>query len=174
MWRYSYAARGEFDLDGARSTPAVDAHRVFTVGPLGQVYCFDRVAHRPVWKRNLLADFHGVCPRWGVAQSPLLYGELLIVAPQSAATGVTALRQTTGKVVWRSAPLGLMSYASPLLTSIDHVTQLVMLTSGKDYRANTIVAGLDPADGKFSGVIRSGNASSPWPARRRWAMGASF
>ena len=147
LWHFSYAAPGEFDLNGARGTPAIDAECVYAIGPLGHVYCIDRTTHTPRWHANLLRDFHGACPRWGVAQSPLLYRDLLIMAPQSTTAGVVALDKHTGKTRWKSEPLGLMSYASPVLTVIDGHVQLVMLTSGKSYHANTIIAGIDPATG---------------------------
>jgi len=148
IWRFSYAAPGEFDFPGARGTPAIDAECVYTLGPLGHLYCLGRYTHSPRWHANLLHDFHGPCPRWGVTQSPLLFQDVLIVAPQSSSTGVVALDKRTGKIRWASAPLGLMSYASPFLTRIDGIAQIVMLTSGKTYTANTIVAGIDPANGR--------------------------
>ncbi len=172
LWHFSYSAPGEFDLTGTRGTPAVDAECVYTLGPMGHLYCLDRRTHTPRWQANLLRDFHGVCPRWGVAQSPLLYRDLLIVAPQSATTGVAALDKRTGKVRWRSAPLGLMSYASPLLTEIDGRAQIVMLTSGKSFHAQTIVAGIDPATGKMLWRYTGWKCLIPVPCPTPSAMGA--
>jgi len=147
LWHFTYPAPGEFDLVGARCTPAVDARHVYSISPTGLVLCLDRTTHQPVWRMNLITDFSGEIPRWGVAQSPLLYGDWLIVAPQSKTAGVAALDKDTGKVVWRSAPIGIMAYASPILATIDGVPQVVMLTQGKTYEGNNTVAGINLADG---------------------------
>ena len=109
-----------------------------------------------------------------MTQSPLLFQNTLIVAPQSTFTGMAALDKHTGKVRWKSAPLGLMSYASPLLTEIDGVAQIVMLTSGKNYHANTIVAGIDPATGDVLWQYRGWKCLIPIPCPTPLGQGRFF
>ena len=126
LWTYAYEAPGQVDFGGSRTTPAVDATSVFTVGLFGQVKCIDRAAHTPVWSLDLAKDFGTTIPTWGVALSPVLYKDWLIIAPQSKTVGVAALEKATGKVVWKSAPIGEMLYVTPVITSIDGVTQVVV------------------------------------------------
>ena len=80
-WSYSYKAPGKFSHNGSRSVPAVDADYVYTVGALGDFYCISRKTHKPVWKKQLVKDFGGKKPMWVVAQSPLLYDDLVIDEP---------------------------------------------------------------------------------------------
>ena len=45
-------------------------------------------------------------PAWGLAQNPLIYGDLVIIAPQTARVGVVARDKKTGQVRWESPASG--------------------------------------------------------------------
>jgi outer membrane protein assembly factor BamB len=146
LWSVGYDAPARFSYDGSRSTPSVDAENVFTVGPLGQLTCVSRAEKKIVWSKNLLEEFDAKRPTWVVAQSPLLYKDMVIVAPQGTKAGVVAFRKATGETVWQSAPVSsAMSYASPLLTTLGGVDQVVIL-SGKAPKGTT-VTGVDATTG---------------------------
>jgi outer membrane protein assembly factor BamB len=127
-WTFEYDAPGKFSHNGSRSTPAADAQRVYIVGPLGHFHCLDRKTHGVLWKKNLLADYGGGKPKWAVAQSPLLYKDMVIVAPQKRA-GIVAFDKVTGETVWETPALQGMSYASPMLMTIEGVDQVVVLSN---------------------------------------------
>jgi outer membrane protein assembly factor BamB len=129
QWTFGYDAPGSMDHEGSRSTPTVGEKLVFIIGPFGQLHCLDRATHAVVWKKHLVDDFGGALPRWKVTQSPLLYQDAVIVAPQSAQTGVVALEQATGKERWRSGPVGPLAYASPKLLKLDGVEQFVVIST---------------------------------------------
>ena len=140
-WNYGYAAPGRLSHDGSRSTPAVDDKLVFTVGPFGHVHCVSKATRRPVWTKNVLKDYGGRLPKWGVAQSPMLYkGNAVIIAPQSSSAGAVALDRATGKEIWRSGPTISMHYVSPTLTTIGGVEQVILGGPG--------AAGVDASSGK--------------------------
>ncbi|MCD6304102.1 MAG: PQQ-binding-like beta-propeller repeat protein [Planctomycetes bacterium] len=129
LWHYSYPAAGNVSHPGSRSTPAVDDKFVITIGRLGDVYCFSKAAHRPVWRKHLLRDYGGGRrPTWAVAQSPVLYkDDIVILAPQGSRAGVVALRRATGEELWRSPPIGPMDYVTPRLATIDGTDQVLMV-----------------------------------------------
>jgi len=127
QWTFAYDAPGAIDHDGSRSTPSITAKHAFIIGPFGQIHCVDLATHQSVWKKHLLNDFAGRRPNWAVAQSPLVYKNLLIVAPQSKSVGMVALEQDTGKEVWKSGPIGTMAYGSPMLVNIAGVDQFVIV-----------------------------------------------
>jgi len=127
-WTFSYDAPGDINHNGSRSTPAVTEKFVYTVGPFGQFHCLDRTTHQVVWKKNLLTDYGTKPPRWAVAQSPLLYENLVVVAPQADQAGIVAFDQATGAEKWRSAEIGAMGYCSPMKITLDHVDQIVVVT----------------------------------------------
>jgi outer membrane protein assembly factor BamB len=128
-WTFGYDAPGDIDHDGSRSTPAVTAKQVFTVGPFGDFYCLDLATHQVVWKKNLVSDYATKLPRWSVAQSPVLYKNLVLVAPQADQAGIVAFEQETGKERWHSASIGPMAYGSPMLVRLQGVEQFVIVNS---------------------------------------------
>jgi outer membrane protein assembly factor BamB len=127
-WTFSYEAPGSVSHDGSRSTPAVTDKHVFTVGPFGHFHCLGRTTHQIVWKKNLLTDYGTKPPRWAVAQSALLYQDLVVVAPQADQVGVVAFDQATGTEKWRSEGIGPMGYGSPTGITVDQVDQIVVVT----------------------------------------------
>src|SRR5262245_55495128 len=129
LWSFAYEAPGGFMFAGSRTTPTVEADRVYTSGPLGDLYCIDTKTQKPVWHKNIWKDFGGgELPRWAIVQHPLVYGGLLIVAPQSPETGVVADDKLTGELKWKSPALsGLPGYVSPSVIKIGGEDQLVMV-----------------------------------------------
>ena len=140
-WKFAYDAPGNIDHDGSRSTPAVSANRVYTIGPFGQFYCLDLPTHQVIWQKNLLQDYGVKKPNWAVTQSPVLYKTLVIAAPQSSSIGIAAYDAETGKEVWRSGPVGEMAYVTPKLVTIEGTDQFVMVAGNGTY-------GISAADGK--------------------------
>ena len=153
LWSFAYDAPGAFMFAGSRTTPTVDGNLVYTSGPLGDLYAIDTKTHKPVWHKNIWKDFGGgELPRWAIVQHPLIYGNLLIVAPQTAQAGVVAYDKLTGELKWKSPALsGLPGYVSPMIIKIggaDHVV-MTMASVGRGRTAKDgSVNGLDPADGK--------------------------
>lgn len=156
LWSYAYDAAGKFSFPGSRATPTVDDRHVYTIGPLGHLHCFDVKTHRVVWKANLLEDFNGDRPHWAVAQSPLLYKNLLIVAPCSESVGVVAMDKDTGRVRWKSKPIGPLRYMSPYLTTIGGVETIVQQTKSE-------TAGIDPKTGRVLWRYTGYNCRIPVP-----------
>jgi len=126
-WTFEYPAPGTVPHPGSRMTPAVTDKHVFTLSPFGHLHCIDKARHKPVWEKQLLKLFGAPLPRWGIAQSPVLYKNLVIVAPLGTRAGLAAFEQATGKLVWKSPALGKAGYCSPQITTIGGVEQVLML-----------------------------------------------
>jgi outer membrane protein assembly factor BamB len=154
LWSFAYDAPGTFMFPGSRTTPTLDGERVYTVGPLGDLYCLDTRSRKPVWQKNIWKDFGGgELPRWAVVQHPLVHGNLLIVAPQTPEASVVAYDKLTGKLEWKSPRLsGTTGYVSPTLAKVggeEHVV-MVMASIGRGRTARDgSVNGLDPRTGKL-------------------------
>lgn len=157
LWKYSYNAPGSVMFPGSRSVPAVDDKYVYSVGHNGDMYCIDIKTQKPVWNKNIWTDFGGEkLPIWAVAQCPLLYGDMVIVAPQAPQAGVIAYNKASGKIVWKTDYLGNESYASPAIVKIDGKDQIVAVGSSTNPFGNRDkpqtkgrIVGLDPANGKI-------------------------
>jgi outer membrane protein assembly factor BamB len=155
LWTFAYAAPGSFMFAGSRATPTVDGDFVYTVGPMGELHAISTKTHKPVWQKNIWKDFGGAAelPRWAIVQNPLIYGDLLIVAPQTKEAGVVAYDKLTGALKWKSAPLsGIPGYVTPSIIKVASEDHLVMVTgaagSGRNARDGS-VNGLDPRTGKL-------------------------
>jgi outer membrane protein assembly factor BamB len=143
LWSLAYDAPGTFSIPGSRTTPTLTDKAAYIVGPLGHFHCVDRTTHEARWKKHLLDDFGGKLPNWGVSQSPVLYQDLVIVAPQSPTVGVAAFKGDTGELAWKSPELGPLSYCSPTLARLGDVDQVVLVS------AKGTVSGIAAADGRL-------------------------
>ena len=95
LWTFAYEAPGSFMFAGSRTTPTVDGEHVYTVGPMGDLHAISTKTRKPAWRKNIWKDFGGGAelPRWAIVQNPLIYGDLLIVAPQTSRSRRRGLRQ---------------------------------------------------------------------------------
>jgi len=129
LWQYAHEDPGEFGFNGSRSFPAVDEDHVYAIGPMGTVYCIDLDTHKPVWMHNFIDEYDAELPEWGFGLSPLLYGNLVIVAPQLKKAGVVAYDKETGKIVWETGRLcHAAGYSSPTMVNLCGSDQIVVIT----------------------------------------------
>jgi outer membrane protein assembly factor BamB len=90
-----------------------------------------------VWSRNVASDTNTDTPFWGFSSSPLVIGDLVIVAASGQLAGYDA---ATGNRRWLGPKAG-GSYSSPHLVSIDGVSQIVLMSGAGPIS-------ITPADGK--------------------------
>jgi outer membrane protein assembly factor BamB len=129
-WRFAYESKGEIQYPGSRGVPTVDENYVWTVGPRGHMHCIDKNTHQSVWSHNLLTKYGGELQMWGFSLSPILYKDLIIVAPQGETAGVVAFNKLTGEVVWESRRLtGYRFHVSPAIGNYGGVDQIIMISS---------------------------------------------
>ncbi len=150
-WSYSYESKGELPYPGSRAVPTVDENFVWSVGPHGHFHCIDKKSHLPVWSHNILSEFNGELPNWGVSQSPVIYDNLIIVAPQGEIAGVVAFNKITGELVWKSRKLsGYPFHVSPTIGNYGGIDQVIMISSyaKKDSTKTDEVVAFDIHSGK--------------------------
>ena len=168
LWSFAYDAPGKFNHPGSRTTPIVDGNNVYSCGPLGDLYCINTGTHKPVWNKNIWKDFGGAeLPVWALTQNPLIYGNLLIVAPQTSQVGVVAYDKLTGEVKWKTAALaGKVGYVSPSIVKVGGEDHLVMITAslgrGRTASGGT-VNGIDPLSGKVLWTYSNWQCAIPVP-----------
>ncbi|MBN2321735.1 MAG: PQQ-like beta-propeller repeat protein [Acidobacteria bacterium] len=168
LWNFAYDAPASFHHPGSRTSPTVEGNNVYTCGPLGDLYCIDTGTHKPVWHKNIWKDFGGdQLPRWGITQNPLIYGDLLIVAPQTSQAGVVAYDKLTGELKWKSEALsGNAGYVTPSIVRPGGEDHLVMITAsmgrGRDASGGTVY-GIDPKTGKVLWTYGNWQCGIPIP-----------
>ncbi len=136
LWSYAYDAPGRLSHPGGRSVPAVDGNRIYIAGPFGHLHCLSLETHRPLWSLNYWTQFGGGrLPMWALSQNPLVYGDMVIVAPQTRQAAVAAFDKMTGAVRWTSDPLpSRTGYVSPCVVTLAGEAHLVMISAGPSRR----------------------------------------
>ena len=126
--------------EGPRAVPAIDGGQVFAMGATGTLNALDLRTGRLLWSRNILKENNGAEPEWGVAVSPLVHGNRVIVsAGGSPGRALVAYDRNTGDPVWAQGSGGL-GYSSPVLMRLSGRDQIVMLNKAS-------VVGHDPESG---------------------------
>ncbi len=138
VWRHRDAARFWESNAGAgpRATPTLSNGRVYTFGATGILNALDERNGSVIWTRNAADDTKMKLPGWGFASSPLVVGDVVIVAAASSLAGYDI---ANGNPRW-FGPQGNRGYSSPHLATIGGVAQ-VLLLNGEG------VISVAPADG---------------------------
>ena len=140
VWRHRDATRFWESNAGAgpRGTPTLGNDRVYTFGATGIVNALDARTGSVIWTRNAASDTKTKTPTWGFASSPLVVGDVVIVATAGA---LAAYDVNNGNPRWLGPTTDRGGYSSPHLATIDGVAQ-VLLINGEG------VTSVSPADGK--------------------------
>jgi hypothetical protein len=138
VWRHRDAARfwESNGGPGPRGTPTLRGGRVYSFGATGIVNALDATSGAVVWSRNAASDTGRKVPYWGFTSSPLVVGDVVIVAVSGT---LVAYDVATGERRWLGPERG-GSYSSAHLATIDGVPQVLLLRGDG-------VTSLAPADG---------------------------
>jgi outer membrane protein assembly factor BamB len=116
----------------ASPTPATDGDRVYVYFGSFGLLCYDRDG-KPQWQRPLPV----IDQRWGSGSSPIVAGELLVLAlgPQ-ARPALLALNRRTGATVWEKPPPGFLlpqggTWSTPAHHHQDGVDEIIVPTGSR-------------------------------------------
>jgi outer membrane protein assembly factor BamB len=142
-WKHEYPATYTISYPlGPRATPSVDGDRVYTLGALGHLFCFEADGGKMIWQKHLPTDFETELPAWGTAGAPLVDGDQLIVlAGGKPGALVVSLDKMTGEERWRALDGKEPGYCAPVILEFGGRRQLIV------WHPEAVV-GLDPANGK--------------------------
>lgn len=121
---------------GPRATPTVSHGRVYALGATGIMNALDARRGTVVWSRNVSTDAAVTVPGWGFTASPLVVGDMVVVAVSGA---LAAYDVATGEPRW-SRKSGGGSYSSPHLVTVEGVPQILLMNGAG-------VSSVAPADG---------------------------
>lgn len=143
VWTHAYRAPFNTTVGGSgpRSTPTLDESRVYTLGASGDLSCLDLETGREIWSRNVLTDHEVERPDWGLASSPLVVDDLVMVQLGNRGNGLAAYDRSTGVPAWRVGD-DRGTYTSPLLATLSGTRQVLVV-----YHQS--VAGHDPLTGEI-------------------------
>lgn len=142
-WQVPIGQAWTDSYEGSRVTPTIDGDRVYCGSPHGDLVCLHTESGETVWRVDILERFEGRKIKWGLAESPLVDGSLLICTPGGERGRVVALDKMNGETVWATrGGTGEAGYASAVLAEI-HDTRVILTMSGK------ALLGVDAADGRL-------------------------
>jgi len=161
IWKDQYAAQAVTGAasrhPGPRSSPAVAAGKVVTLGVGGVLSCLDAASGKVVWRKD---PFPKVVPRFFTAMSPIIVDGMAVAHLGGQGKGaIIAYNLADGAEKWKWAVEG-PEYASPALLTVAGVKQIVTLTEKN-------VVGIGASDGKFLWQLpfapqrRAYNAATP-------------
>jgi len=143
IWSHSYDCRYKnigYEA-GPRASVLVDQGRAYSLGSAGHLFCFEAAEGRVQWSRDLRREYAIRMPNWGIAASPLVEDDLLIVHIGGEKACVVAFEKTSGREVWKALPDDA-SYSAPIV--IEQAGQRVLVV----WTGNRIV-GLAPDSGSL-------------------------
>jgi outer membrane protein assembly factor BamB len=120
---WSHADRSRFSEqmggDGPRATPTIHDGKLFALGAAGILKCLDAATGSLVWSVNILTDNNATNISWGMAGSPLVIDDVVIVTPGGKTGGsVAAYDRETGKKSWSSGD-NQAAYVAPQRLDVD-------------------------------------------------------
>jgi outer membrane protein assembly factor BamB len=128
--------------DGPRATPTYHNGRLYALGALGELRCLDAASGALVWRRNILEDSGAQNLSWGMAASPLIVDDMVIVLPGGPrGRSVAAYAAASGEPVWRALD-DQQAYTSPMLVTLGGVRQVLFVSASR-------VAGITTDSGRL-------------------------
>jgi outer membrane protein assembly factor BamB len=161
VWSHTYPRKYKIGYPaGPRTSLVIEGGKAYSLGAMGDMLCFDAKGGEVLWHESLNDVFGIKMPIWGIAASPLIYGDLIIaqIGGRDGAC-VVGLNKNTGKEKWRSLS-DKASYSAPIIIKQAGKDVLVCWTANR-------VAGMNPLDGKiywdcfFSKARMGMNISTP-------------
>ncbi len=113
--------------NGPRTPPTIEGGRVYVLGAAGMLSCFDAETGALAWRIDSTTEYGATVPVYGVAQAPLVEGDVLIaVLGGEPDAKIVGLDKETGEERWRA--LGMTSetgYSSPIVIEAGGVRQVI-------------------------------------------------
>jgi outer membrane protein assembly factor BamB len=114
--------------DGPRSTPFLEAGKIYVHSVSGPLACLDAKDGAVVWKKDLLKEYGGKNISWGLSASPLIEANLVLAVPGGKEAGIAAFDKKTGDLVWKLGS-DKAAYASPIAVTVGKERQLIFFTA---------------------------------------------
>jgi len=125
---------------GPRCSVLVADGLAYSLGTMGNLFCFDAATGQVVWSEDLDKEYEIRMPIWGIAASPILEGGLLIVPACGKQAMLVAFDAKTGKEAWR-ALRDRGNYSAPIVVDQAGKRVLVIWTGDR-------VVGVNPKTGE--------------------------
>jgi outer membrane protein assembly factor BamB len=142
LWNHNYTVDYSVGYPtGPRASVIIEEGLAYSFGTMGDLFCLDAETGKIIWHVDGSKDYNIDMPIWGLAASPLIEKDLLIVQMGGRHDAcLLAFNKKSGKEVWRSLS-DEASYAAPII--IEQAGKRVVVCWTGDN-----LAGLNPGTGE--------------------------
>ena len=169
LWQKDYGPEWFTNYPGTRSTPAVAGRLLYFVSGQGVAFCMETGSGRVRWSVDMFEEFGAQETNWGIAESPLLDGDRIILTPGGAEHNVVALDRFSGELIWTSRGNSEPSaYCSPILAEHNGTRLVITSTAGS-------LLGIDADNGgTYWGIEHRQVAACLWHFSKFGGLRAQF
>ena len=141
-WRVAEKTKWHDMLSGTgpRSTPTLHNGKLYTLFSHGKLSRVDADSGNVEWSIQVTPESYEF-PEWGLAISPLIWNDMIILSLGGEVSAVKAYSIKSGKKVWQSEVAGKAVYLSPEVLRLLDEDHLIVSLVGK-------IVSLDPKNGK--------------------------
>jgi outer membrane protein assembly factor BamB len=126
---------------GPRASVVIRDGKAYSLGTMGHLFCFNALTGKVLWKSDLNTEYQIRIPTWGIAATPLVIGDKIILqVGGSNGACILALHKDTGSEIWRALDDGA-AYSAPVLIRQAGKAVVVVWTAES-------LAGLDAETGR--------------------------
>ena len=176
IWTFDYPTsyRDDFGFDeGPRAVPVIANGRVFTYGADGWLHGIDFDTGKMLWSSDTRRVFEAAKGYFGVASSPVVDGNRVLVNVGGKKGGLVAFDAASGTTLW-TATSDEASYSAPIIADINGQHTAVFFT-------RTGLVAIDPSNGRVmyqhrwrARMAASVNAATPIVSGDRIFLSAQY
>lgn len=127
---------------GPRASVVLNNGKAYSLGSMGHFFCFDAASGKVLWQKDLNTEYEIVMPIWGIAATPLVVGDKIIVhVSGSNNASIVAFNKNSGDELWRKLD-DRAGYSAPILIEKNGKKVVVNWTEHS-------LSGLDPETGEI-------------------------
>lgn len=113
---------------GPRASVVLHEGNAYSLGTMGHLFCFEAGSGRVIWKKELKTEYEINMPIWGIASTPLVVDDKIIVHVSGRKNAcVVAFDKDTGKEIWRNLD-DTAGYSAPILVEKNGIRVVVNWT----------------------------------------------
>ena len=178
LWQRDFGrASKDKDWPQSRCTPTVYKNKVYAFTSAGDIACIDSKSGNIDWKMAAFEKFGGNSLQGGIAESPLLIDDKLIITPCGDRTTMVALNRLTGKTIWTSESIhDTAGFTSPILfpvnnkktifTSTEKYDLIIDYSNGRIIWKDKTISGYIPVINNnliyYTGAYKKGGTLCSW------------
>jgi outer membrane protein assembly factor BamB len=124
---------------GPHATPLIAGNKLIVVGSRREFMALDKTSGKVLWSRDLLKEYRAPAIDRGMANSPLLFNNAVLLPIGDRGQALGAFNPDTGALLWKAGHANY-SPASPIVIDVDGQKQAVLFGGDR-------IVGLDPSSG---------------------------